>query len=112
MSCDFGGTKFDLFFTREISSLCGCDLLKCSRRRSFLWNSCKSTSSSFLFCFGVGVNFSPLFNNVISWHVSSRLEMFITFGSTVDLLGVVVGIGGCSGCALGDIPSDVVCGCC
>lgn len=51
-----------------------------------------------MFCFGVGVNFKPFFNKVISLFESFLEEMFITFGSLVssfgfaDSFGVVCGV--------------------
>lgn len=85
---DLGGTKFDLFFAKGLSEMGSSFLLKYSSSRNFRWNSCRSASSSFLFCSGVGVNFIPRLSSFFSSHVSSLLDKFMIFGSIIVSLFV------------------------
>ena len=80
---DLGGTKFDLFLTSDLFVVGCCVslvLLKCSSRRTLRENSCRSASNSFLFSFGVGVNFNPRFSKLISMSVRCFEEMLMILG--------------------------------
>ena len=75
-----GGVKLLLFLTRELSV--SSVPSKFSTSLSFLLNSFKFSFSCSVFpTRGVGVNFVPLFNKVISMTLSFLLDKFIVFMS-------------------------------